>query len=129
MKLPTVNVWDPPVIGNLRTFSINGVGWYEALLTQTDTDAPVATVLANNLGGDVVWSYVTTGGYAATLAGAFAEGKTAVMVMPNFADGPVHIQAGRTDDDTVSLSTVGLTTGEAADGLLTGAYIRIWVFP
>lgn len=117
------------VAGNIKAASFNGVGAYDALLTQAGTNAPVATVLANNLGGDVVWSYVTTGGYAGTLAGAFPENKTAMLAMPNFADSPAHIQAGRTDGNTVELSTVGLTTGEAADGLLTGAYVRILVFP
>lgn len=128
MELPS-HTWNPPQMGNLRVNSINGVGWYEALITQASTDAPTATVLANNLGGSVVWSYVTTGGYAATLAGAFPENKTSVLVTPNFADDPVHIQAGRTSDDVVSFSTIGVTTGEATDGLLTKAFVRIWTYP
>ena len=31
---------------------------YTALLTQSGTDAPVATVLENTLGGTVTWSYI-----------------------------------------------------------------------
>lgn len=49
---------------------------YRALLTQTETDAPVATVLENTLGEEVVWSYVDIGIYLGTLAGAFKEDKT-----------------------------------------------------
>lgn len=53
---------------------------YTALLTQTGTDAPVATVLENTLGGAVVWSYMSVGVYEATLAGAFTSSKTVVFV-------------------------------------------------
>ena len=39
---------------------------YTALLTQTGTDAPVATVLENTLGYNIVWSRLNAGGYLAT---------------------------------------------------------------
>ena len=39
---------------------------YTALLSQTGTDAPVATVLENTLGYDIVWSRLNAGGYLAT---------------------------------------------------------------
>jgi len=52
---------------------------YTALLTQTGTDAPVATVLENTLGGTVVWSYVAGGRYIGTLSGAFTVNKTAIF--------------------------------------------------
>ena len=53
---------------------------YTALLTQSGTDAPVATVLENTLGGDVVWSYNSIGIYHATSIGSFTENKT---ILPN----------------------------------------------
>ena len=49
---------------------------YIALLTQTGTDAPVATVLKNTLGGVPVWSYSNVGVYTGTLASAFTANKT-----------------------------------------------------
>jgi hypothetical protein len=49
---------------------------YTALLTQTGTDAPVATVLENTLGGTVVWSYGGAGSFVATLSGVFTSNKT-----------------------------------------------------
>lgn len=49
---------------------------YTALLTQTGTDAPVATVLENTLGGTVVWTYDDVGFFIATLNGVFTENKT-----------------------------------------------------
>ena len=57
-----------------------GVKVYRALLTQTGTDAPVATVLENTLGGEVVWTRDGTGSYLATLANAFTANKTLVYV-------------------------------------------------
>ena len=52
---------------------------YTALLSQSGTDAPVATVLQNTLGGTVVWSRNTTGDFSATLVGAFTTNKTTVL--------------------------------------------------
>lgn len=49
---------------------------YTALLTQTGTDAPVATVLENTLGGEIYWSRNSAGNYIGTLNDAFPEGKT-----------------------------------------------------
>lgn len=49
---------------------------YTALLTQSGTDAPVATVLENTLGGTVVWTRDGVGQYVGTLSGAFTSGKT-----------------------------------------------------
>lgn len=62
-------------------FSLTGgAKVYRALLTQTGTDAPVATVLHNALGGTVVWTYGTPGQYIATLTGAFTSGKTFILM-------------------------------------------------
>jgi hypothetical protein len=49
---------------------------YTALLSQSGTDAPVATVLENTLGGEVVWSRGAEGYYVATLADTFTVNKT-----------------------------------------------------
>ena len=45
-----------------------GVKVYRALLTQTGTDAPVATVQENTLGADVTWDYDDAGIYLGTLS-------------------------------------------------------------
>lgn len=49
---------------------------YTALLTQSGTNAPVATVLQNTLSGTITWSYSLVGSYQATLVGAFPSSKT-----------------------------------------------------
>ena len=51
---------------------------YRALLTQSETSAPVATVLENTLGGEITWSRQGTSIYRANSAGLFAANKTFV---------------------------------------------------
>lgn len=46
---------------------------YKALLTQSGTSAPVATVLVNTLSGTPVWSRGAAGTYRATLTGEFPD--------------------------------------------------------
>lgn len=57
-----------------------GVKVYRALLTQSGTDAPVATVLENSLGAPIVWAYTTAGRYTGTLADAFTVNKTFIVL-------------------------------------------------
>ena len=71
LQYDTTNGWEAA-----DRAAILGYKEYVALLTQTGTDAPVATVLYNDLGGTVVWTYSSVGEYIATLAGAFTINKT-----------------------------------------------------
>ena len=48
---------------------------YRAILNQTGTSAPVATVLENTV-GEIVWTRNSAGWYLATLNGAFLANKT-----------------------------------------------------
>jgi len=62
---------------------------YTALLTQSGTSAPVATILQNTLGGTPVWSRSGVGTYAITLAGEFPINKTVcfLTIQNNDSDG------------------------------------------
>jgi hypothetical protein len=53
---------------------------YTAILTQSGTNAPVATVLENTLGGTVTFEYTGPGLYNAVLAGEFTINKTIAML-------------------------------------------------
>jgi hypothetical protein len=69
------------LISALKSYILSGLDVrpykvYTALLTQSGTEAPVATVLENTLGGEVVWSYVGVGDYRGTLSNTFTENKT-----------------------------------------------------
>lgn len=49
---------------------------YSALLTQSGTNAPVATVLENTLGYGITWEYLNVGVYKAVgTIGTFEDGK------------------------------------------------------
>ena len=54
---------------------------YQAFLTQTGTNAPVATVFKNQLGGDIVFTYDSTGAYTGTLTGAFPNHATKCFIL------------------------------------------------
>lgn len=85
---------------------------YVALLTQTGTDAPVATVLENTLGGTVVWTRDDVGVYYATLAGGFVESKTVVFVTPDAGFSTCDwIQAAREDNNKILFISSNIAAG------------------
>lgn len=101
---------------------------YTANLTQSSTDAPVATVLENTLGGTIVWTYDSAGAYVGTLTGAFTENKTALFLSLNSSGGfGTQADLGRTNANAVSITTYN-DTGVQADGILTNTTIEIRVY-
>ena len=120
----------------------NGAKVYRALLTQTGTDDPVATVLENTLGGEVVWARTSTGIYKATLTGAFPADKVFCYIQgtidgDNFdGNGTVHLfTANRgADNNTVRVCTLmGSMTIPSpwalADDMLVGQSVEFSVYP
>lgn len=79
---------------------------YSALLSQTGTNAPVATVLENTLGGDVVWTRINPGQYLGTLINTFFEFKTIGYCIATYG---VAVAARRSDDDAIILMTSTIT--------------------
>ena len=71
--------------GEIKEVSTKSYKVYTALLTQTGTDAPVATVLENTIGG-IVWSREGAGVYLGTLNNAFDINKTWLYVKMSNAD-------------------------------------------
>ena len=105
---------------------------YVALLTQTGTSAPVATVLENTLSGTPVWSYDSEGTYHATLSGAFpTASKTTVVISSIFVN--ALVAAKRVDANTINLDVVDADGMVAADFFLSnangGTTIIITVYP
>lgn len=97
---------------------------YTALLSQTGTNAPVATVLENTLGGTVVWSYSDVGLYIATLAGAFTENKTGIFLGSTVGS----ISAYQLDINSLSVGT-GSYDGTPTNDYLYFTIIEIRVYP
>jgi hypothetical protein len=107
---------------------------YSALLTQTGTNAPVATVLENTLGGTVVWSYVSAGTYRATLASAFTANKTAVQITMSTTLNPNYTVVRATDASVATQpNSIGIivvdSSGTNSNNAMVQTFIEIRVYP
>lgn len=105
---------------------------YTALLTQSGTDAPVATVLENTLGGTVVWTRDNVGSYFGTLSGAFINNKTSRFAcdLNNPGDGFGNsIVVQRLNDNQIVCYTGSRNGQEFLDDVLNYTYIEIRVYP
>jgi hypothetical protein len=76
---------------------------YTALLTQTGTNAPVATVLENTI-GNIIWSYDDTGVYLANLLGAFTLDKTFSLMTLFITSNRVTLNSFRVDDNIFGIN-------------------------
>lgn len=101
---------------------------YVALLTQSGTDAPVATVLENSLGGTVVWTRNDVGVYIGTLAGAFTANKTFALgnALPDDNSEPYVAAAYRVSDDEVYLKVMSTGSSYSDNNSIT---LTILVYP
>jgi hypothetical protein len=76
--------YDPPSLGQATVLYLQGVPVpkiYRAVINQSGTSAPVATVLINSLGGTPVFTRSGSGAYRMTLANAFTDNRT--FIAPN----------------------------------------------
>lgn len=117
--------------GNFELTTREGYKVYTALLSQSSTGAPVATVLRNTI-GNVVWSYSDVGEYTATLAGAFTANKTAIIIGGENVHGSVN--ARHNDVNTIVIETNDGFQGSGesltpSDSKLEGRTIEIRVYP
>jgi hypothetical protein len=103
---------------------------YVALLSQTGTSAPVATVLENTLGGTVVWTRNSIGDYSGTLTGAFTLDKTTCNIsLSTNVTGLRLAGANRFDSNTVKIYSSNLAgAGVPLDIAATLAYFEIRVY-
>lgn len=108
------------------TLSWFGSKKYVALLTQTGTAAPTATVLDNTLGGTLVWTYDSVGTYIGTLTGAFTLDKTSVLISGVYKG---SVSGLRKTNNTVQITTTATSTNTEANALLDSTTIEIKVYP
>ena len=101
----------------------DAVPTYIATLTQSGTDAPVATVIKNTLGGVVTFGYASPGAYMVTATGLLTTGKTAIFC----GDGSMLV-VGITMNG-FGLNSIDLSIPGPDDNLLAGHTIKIEVYP
>ena len=97
---------------------------YAALLTQTGTAAPVATVLQNTTGGTIAWTRTGNAAYTATAnSNIFTANKTAVIInQGSFFSG----NSIKWASPTTSTVTIDTTTG--FDNTLVAGFIEIRIY-
>jgi len=110
-------LWKPK---DKRTYKV-----YNALLTQSGTSIPVATVLENTLGGTPVWNISADGVYSATLAGAFPIAKTLIL-SANVKDYTDHVKFLVNPSNFVLIYTT--KNGVPSNNVLTNCPIEIRVY-
>lgn len=100
---------------------------YVALLSQSDTDDPVATIFENTLGGEPTLSFDGTGTFSGTLAGVFTAGKSYIQATLNsdLSAGYI-ITAEFPDEDSFILIQRGVDASTVNNA---GIYIEIRVYP
>lgn len=126
---------DSATFTQLLNMNPSGVKIYRATLTQATTSAPVATVLENTLGGELVWSRDFEGQYSATLAGAFTG--TTAKVAVSFTYGTNNLDptvdgiivAAACNNADVILFYARAADGTAADLNCGDAAVHIIVYP
>jgi hypothetical protein len=104
---------------------------YTALLTQEGINPPTAIVLENTLGGDVVWSYLSTGVYSGTLTDAFPEDKTTMFITSTTWSGDSFMCMslyGGNIPSAVAVETFNLQTSTHTNGLLYKTTVEIRVY-
>lgn len=99
---------------------------YTALLTQSGTSAPTATVLENTI-GSIVWARSASGDYNGTLTGAFTASKTFVSLTLNYAGTSVTGYGVRSNDNVVLVQTID-ATNTGVDNKLNVASLEIRVY-
>ncbi len=115
---------------------------YTALLTQTGTNAPIASVLQNTLDNTIIWTRLDTGLYRATLSshgtftnrtgimigcvqpflGSYARGDTQFLVNDEDEAMPIVLNVRTTDINQMGDATL-------SDGCLVETFIEIRIYP
>lgn len=109
---------------------------YKALLTQTGTNAPVATVLVNTLGITTTWTYDNIGEYSVNVDSGIIDNskvfidKELKIISPSYIDDQAA-QIGVFDGavTSVSVKSTVFTTGVAANDIINSFTLTIEVFP
>ncbi len=99
---------------------------YTALLTQTGTNAPTATVLENTLGGTISWSYSNIGVYGASLPISISQAKTICFISSGVTNVNIF-GAGYANGSSIQISN-RQPNGLYSDSLMTNVNLEIRVY-
>lgn len=100
---------------------------YVAVLSQSGTSAPTATVLKNELSGSIVFTYSGLGVYIGTLAGAFIQNKTYATISQTNYQTTAMISFFFPNQDIFQLSVLN-SSGGGQNNSLSMAMLEIRVY-
>ena len=101
---------------------------YICLLSQSETNNPVPTIIENTI-GDIVWSRADPGYYLGTLPGAFTVNKTIVLVGTRWIyNGTGYVSGKEGSVDYCEIYTSTTIAGDGSDSIMTREYIEIRVY-
>jgi hypothetical protein len=123
---PATTANQVPTWGQVQATAVRPYKVYTALLTQTGTNAPVAIVLENTLGGPITFERGGVGGYNAVSVGnLFTLDKTVVFNSSGQMVGTYNFYPANTS--RVALNNVNVA-GVGADSLMQKLSIEIRVY-
>ena len=112
-----------PLIPPTSTYKV-----YTALLTQTGTNPPVATVLENTI-GNIWFTYVSIGSYEIESDGLFIQDKTYFNgASSNYGSDSVTLNFNYQNDSFITLLTFDVGTQQSLDDALYLSPIEIRVY-
>lgn len=115
------------LVDGLSSVSVVKPFIYKAIITQTGTSDPVATVIYSNYVGSIVWTRTGVGNYRATLTGAFPAAKTFVMTGTPTNGTNYSIGVLRGSDDYIFMDS--FTNGVLTDGTINNQTVSFEVYP
>lgn len=140
VQLGSGGILTPPAIGQVLASSdvLGTLEWvdnssaasftsYVALIDQTATGNPTATVMENTTGGTIAWTRDGVGDYTATLSGATFDLDKTLCLVTKGVESPGIIRCFRNSDTVLKLQNYD-TSGSATD-ILTRASLEIRIYP
>jgi hypothetical protein len=119
-KYPVFAIKAGDVMGTLPAYKV-----CSAILSQSGTNPPVATILENTLGVTPTWYYDSQGNYRAEALGVFTLGKT--VIVPGVINFTALNNNTPATVDEVFIETIDSMIGPN-DGLLNNTFIEIRVY-
>jgi hypothetical protein len=114
--------------GDASSVASLGYKVYTALLTQSGTDAPVAIVLQNTLGGTPTLTRIVAGQYRITLSSAFTLDKTFLLSTGTFDNEQCTINYKINSTNSIDIVSYDVVIAGDADDMLVNASIEIRVY-
>lgn len=98
---------------------------YVALLTQTGTNPPVATVLQNSIGAVITWNYFDVGSFRGVgPADIFPENRTAIFINQNQG---THFNAAFRGGNEIGIDTTDFSNN-GVNGVLSEVTLEIRIY-